>query len=97
MHPLGLGIGSVNVGRLLWLLCGDFGGPRVVRGGVGGCYFLRGDVSHPRGPTSPCCGRIFLVLISFSIGFVGILSPIIIIIIIEFLFLLSLYVGWGQE
>jgi hypothetical protein len=72
-----LGIGSVSVGRLIWLLCGDFGSPRVVLGSVGmgavcgrvgGCYFLRGGVSRPMGPTSLVVGMfpwfsIYLALI----------------------------------
>lgn len=37
----------------------------VVLSGRGCCYSLRGRVSHPRGPDSPLCGRVFL---GFSIG-----------------------------
>lgn len=43
--------------------------------GLCGSYFLRGGVSRPRGPAFPQRGRVFLVLDSFGVGFVGILSP----------------------
>ena len=36
-------------------------------------YFL-GSVLHLRGPTSPQCGQLFLVLNVFGVGFVGLLS-----------------------
>lgn len=38
------------------------------------CYVLHGGISCPRGPTSPRCGHIFLVLNAFGIGFVSFLS-----------------------
>ena len=40
------------------------------------CYSLHGNVSRLRTPTSPRCGRVFMFLIHFGIGRVGIMSQI---------------------
>ena len=53
-----------------WL--GGSGGLPVV--GLCGCYSLHGGLSYLRGPTSSSRLHVFLVLNSFDIGFVGLLS-----------------------
>ena len=44
----------------------------VLGGGLVFCYSLRGGVSRPRTPASFLRGHVFLVLVHFGIGCVGI-------------------------